>query len=492
MGRRVSTTSPDTGTITYIYNEAGNPAEKTDANGITVSYTYDLLNRLTAIHFPDSTQDITYTYDTGANGKGLLGAMTDPSGSMAFGYDNRSRLAEKTSTIGSHSFNLTYAYTPGDRLGTVTYPTGRTVDYTRNSRGHIEGATTTHNAVTTTLASNIIYGPFGPGRGMATGSGGEVSNTHDESGRMTVANPGEEKERTFTYDANGNLTSIQATNNPHYNQEFTYDDLNRLISATGRYGTISYTYDNLGNRLTRIVNDDTETYNYLTGTNRLQEITGQNPLTFTYDANGNTTGMGDKTLAYNQNNRLIQADQGESTLGDYTYNGRGQRVKKSADGQTILFIYDKAGKLISEADDKGNILREYVYLGANRLCQFVYEIPEQIEVSVTTSKGRNLTGINVYAFTESGSYTGLNAVTDDQGVASFETDQFSDGNYKFRADYVSYQFWSSVITVPGTYSAEVVIEEETAEITVTVAGEAKEGVTVYVFNEDGTYLGIYG
>jgi len=65
-------------------------------------------------------------------------------------------------------------------------------------------------------------------------------------------------------------------------------------------------------------------------------------------------------------------------------------------------------------------------------------------------------------------------------------------SYKFRADYVSYQFWSSVITVPGTYSAEVVIEEETAEITVTVAGEAKEGVKVYVFNEDGTYLGIYG
>jgi RHS repeat-associated protein len=327
---------------------------------------------------------------------------------------------------------------------------------------------------------------------MATGSGGQVNNTYDESGRMTVANPGKEKERSFTYDANGNLTSIQARNNPHYNQEFTYDALNRLISATGRYGTISYTYDNVGNRLTRTIDDQTETYSYIAGTNRLQGIAGPNPITFTYDANGNTTGMGDKTLAYNQNNRLINAEENSTVLGEYTYNGRGQRVKKSFNGETILFIYDQAGQLISEADDKGDILREYVYLGLNRLCQFVYKIPKHIEVRVTTSKGRNLGGINVYAFTESGSYTGLHAVTDDQGVASFETEQFSEGNYKFRADYVSYQFWSSVITVPGTYSAEVVIEEETAEITVTVAGEAKEGVKVYVFNEDGTYLGIYG
>jgi YD repeat-containing protein len=166
MGRLVSTTSPDTGTMTYVYDEAGNLVEKTDAKGILVSYTYDLLNRLTAVHFPDSSQDITYTWDTGANGMGQLGAMTDTSGSMTFDYDNRGRLAQKTSTIGSRSFDLAYAYTPADRLSTFTYPTGRTVDYTRNSRGHIEGATTTLNDVSTTLAENIVYG----GRSVRAGA----------------------------------------------------------------------------------------------------------------------------------------------------------------------------------------------------------------------------------------------------------------------------------------------------------------------------------
>ena len=51
---------------------------KNDANGNTITYTYDALNRLTAIRFPDSSQDITYGYDNGANGKGRLTSMTDP------------------------------------------------------------------------------------------------------------------------------------------------------------------------------------------------------------------------------------------------------------------------------------------------------------------------------------------------------------------------------------------------------------------------------
>ncbi|KPK45848.1 MAG: hypothetical protein AMK74_02195, partial [Nitrospira bacterium SM23_35] len=63
MGRLVSTTSSDTGTVTYVYDKAGNPINKTDAMGITVEYEYDTLNRLTNVHFPDSSQDITYSYD---------------------------------------------------------------------------------------------------------------------------------------------------------------------------------------------------------------------------------------------------------------------------------------------------------------------------------------------------------------------------------------------------------------------------------------------
>ena len=41
---------------------------------------------------------------------------------------------------------------------------------------------------------------------MDTGSGGTVDNVFDQYGRLTVANPGADKEHTYTFDAAGNLT----------------------------------------------------------------------------------------------------------------------------------------------------------------------------------------------------------------------------------------------------------------------------------------------
>lgn len=218
MGRVVATTSPDTGATTYVYDAAGNLANKTDAKGITVDYDYDLLNRLTNVNFPDSTQDITYTYDAGTNGIGRRTGINDPSGSMTFGYDNRGRLVEKTSAINSIAYTLSQLFTPGSRISSVIYPTGRTIDYTRISCAcSVDSVYTTYNSDTTTLMENTTYRPFGIAKAMNTGTGDTVNNVHDESGRLTIVNPGAAMERTYTYDNNGNLASVNAPNTPWYN-----------------------------------------------------------------------------------------------------------------------------------------------------------------------------------------------------------------------------------------------------------------------------------
>ena len=492
MGRLVSTTSPDTGTTSYAYDEAGSLLAKTDAKGITTTYAYDALGRITAIHFPDSSQDITYGYDLAANGKGKLTQMTDPSGSAFYGYNPLGNLASETRTIDGRAFTVGYSYTSSARLDEMTYPSGRRVTYDRDLSGRVSAVASTYNGATTILGSNISHCPFGSASGMQAGYGGTVNNVCSDSTRTTVANPGAPKERVLARDANGNLTSIQGTTTPWYNQSFTYDALNRLTGGTGWYGTIGYTYDRVGNRLTQKVNGQQETYTYVSGTNRLQQVSGPSPLSFTYDANGNTTSIAEKTFTYNQNNRLVKVEANGATLGEYAYNGRGERVRKTAGGQTTLFIYDKDGNLVTEADEQGRPLREYVYLGRMRLAMFDYGVPSELQVTVSTSKGRLLEGVPVYAFTESGSYTGVSASTEANGVASFQTAGLPDGTYKFRADYLSYQFWSPVITVPGTSSTQVVIQEGTAQVTVNVSGGLQAGVPVYVFNESGSYLGIYG
>lgn len=365
MGRLLSTTSPDTGTVIYVYDEAGNPVSKTDAKGITVGYEYDLLNRLTDLNFPDSTQDITYTYDTGANGMGRRTGMIDPSGSMTFGYDNRGRIVEKTSTINSYSYIIAQSFTPGSRISSVTYPTDRTIDYDRTTCAcSVDSVSTTYNGDTITLAENLSYRPFGIAKGMNTGAGGTVNNIFDLSAHLTVANPGTDKERTYTYDNNGNLTSVTAPNTPWYNRTYTYDALNRLDHVEGPYGIIDYTYDGVGNRLTKVENSQTASYTYFPGTNKLQEVTG--PVIFTYDANGNITGIDNKILTYNKSNRLIRVEENGTTLGEYIYNGLGQRVIKTANDVTTVFHYDFNGNIIAESNLDGNFTKEYLYRGKSR------------------------------------------------------------------------------------------------------------------------------
>jgi YD repeat-containing protein len=365
QGRVVSTDSPDTGVTGYAYDQAGNLRFKTDAKGVRVEYTYDNLNRVTAAVYPDSVDDLNFTYDQGTNGKGHLTTMNDPSGVIAFGYDPRGRLVQKTSTISGINYPVTYVYTPGGKVSSVTYPSGRVVTNTRNALGQISSVNATGIG---DLVSNLSYRPFGGPLGLTNGFGGTVNNVAGECDCLTISNPGQPRERTYGYDANRNLTSITGTNTPWYSQAFEYDQLNRLTSGAGRYGTISYTYDDVGNRLTRDTNGTVETYTYSTGMNRLQQITGgTNPRTFAYDSNGNITGDGILTFIYDQNNQLIEVEQGANPLAEYVYNGLGQRVKKVAGGVTTIYHYDLDGKLIAESLLDGTMTREYLYMGKVRV-----------------------------------------------------------------------------------------------------------------------------
>ncbi|MFW6114982.1 MAG: RHS repeat-associated core domain-containing protein [Thermodesulfobacteriota bacterium] len=367
MGRLVSTTSPDTGTFIYSYDESGRPIQRIDASDMRVTYSYDALNRLTASHFPDPDQDILYSYDSGPYGAGKLTGVADPAGSIAIEYDAKGMPIRKTSTISGISYTDTYTYTPGNRLHAVSYPTGTNIIYERTSTGKVAGVSVSHNGNSTSLLENIKYLPFGPAHSLEIGSSA-ASTGYDELYRMTVANSGEDTERTYTYDGNGNISSIGVTNEPWRDQKFSYNELNRLIRAQGTYGTISYTYDKVGNRLTKNVDDEkTDIYNYIPGTNKIDEISRSEPLPFAYDANGNTIAIGSKTYIYNQNNRLVGSEENGVAVGEYIYNGLGQRVFKRANGAATIYHYDLDGNIIGESLSDGTFISEYVYLDGARL-----------------------------------------------------------------------------------------------------------------------------
>jgi RHS repeat-associated protein len=79
--------------------------------------------------------------------------------------------------------------------------------------------------------------------------------------------------------------------------------------------------------------------------------------------------MGNKVLIYNQNNQLIRVEEDNLVLGDYTYNGLGQRMIKTVDGITTIFHYDLNGKLIAESLPDGTMTTEYLYMGKIRIAK---------------------------------------------------------------------------------------------------------------------------
>ena len=331
FGRRFKVISPDTGTTIYSHDEAGNISQKTDARGTVVNYTYDALNRLTAVQFSDSCQDITYTYDSTSvtNGKGRLTGRVDPSGSYVFYYDVHGNLTKEEKTINSVLYTTQYAYNKDNNLTSVTYPTGRTVTFTLDVTGKPTQVDTTLNGNPKTLASSITYLPYGGITGLTYGNTLSLSQGYDNQYRTSSIIVGSLINRAYGYDANGNIISDIDAIGPPWIEAF----------------------------------EDAGIYTYQQATNKLTQIQGELNVVYGYDANGNIVTANNRTFTYDLSNRLITVQEGSTTLGQYVYNALNQRIKKTVQGQTTIFHYDLRGHLIVETSASGQTLVEYFYFG---------------------------------------------------------------------------------------------------------------------------------
>ncbi len=368
FGDLITENSADAGASTYTYDNAGNVKTKTDARGVTANYSYDALNRLTSISYPDSAENINYTYDQGVNAIGRLSGISDQSGGISFSYDSRGNVTQTTYTIGANNYTVSYSYNAADRLTGMTYPGGRSINYTYDNSGRIESVSSTHNGVTESLASNIGRLPFGPLESLTLGNGINRSRSYDQDYRITNITDGAVLDRNYAFSSVNNITAITDSLNAGQSQLFDYDALDRLSFATGGYGEQSFTYDGIGNRLsletTQGGTTQTQTYQYDANSHRLNAIVGER--SFTYDAVGNTINNGNAAFTYNNRNRMSSATANGVTT-SYEINALGQRVRKSSAVGETQFIYDLSGRLIAEADANGSVKVEYAYLDGEPL-----------------------------------------------------------------------------------------------------------------------------
>jgi hypothetical protein len=100
-------------------------------------------------------------------------------------------------------------------------------------------------SVNQTLFFNITCQPFGPVSNMVLGNTVSISKTYDLNYQLIErfqANGTTVIDRTYTPDNVGNITAITDNLDATRSQSYGYDDLYRLASATGIYGSLSYTY----------------------------------------------------------------------------------------------------------------------------------------------------------------------------------------------------------------------------------------------------------
>ncbi len=240
LDRLVSEATPE-GTLTYSYDAAGNVAsmKSSNANGISVAYGYDQLNRLSTVvdnNLPQGQNATTYAYDPVSN----LTTVTYPNGLQStFAYDSQNRVT------GANNGRTSYGYIlgpTGSRLSAAEQ-SGRTVNW---------GYDGIYRLTNETIASDPAAKNGGVAYGLdPVGNRLSVSSTLANILSGTFSFDANDRLNTETYDSNGNTLSSGG-------KTFSYDFLNQLKSVNG--GAITMLYDGDGNRVAKTVAGVTTRY----------------------------------------------------------------------------------------------------------------------------------------------------------------------------------------------------------------------------------------
>ena len=181
------------GQRSYTWDPFARLATATDGNGATTTYSYDMLDRITAVAYSDGTPTVSYTY----NSQGKVTQRVDGSGTTTYGYDDLGHLLSVASTA-----------------------TGTTVTYTYDKAGAL--ASTADGNGTTSYGYDAAH--------LLT------SMTYPDSGSMQTTR--------FANDANGRRTDVWMQSNADHSswtahEQYSYDASGRITHALGQNGPAS-------------------------------------------------------------------------------------------------------------------------------------------------------------------------------------------------------------------------------------------------------------
>ncbi len=356
---QVATEKNALGKVTsYSYNRDGDLTQIKKADNTVISYKSDALNGENKVCTDlCNDKDTTTQFTTIQNG--LTSTTTNHPANQVVQYISAEDGILQNIRFNNSSINqILYGYT-NEKLATLQYGNQK-LDYSHNTNGQL----TTLKLNTATLAS-FTYDPNGLNTETSFGNNKSAikrvykgTSTQLQTEKYTTSPDNPEITNTYTYDANGQITSIS---NGTGTKTYTYDALNQLTQEKLEDGQIiNYTYDSVGNRTSKIVskNGNINTINYTF--NDANQLTKAGSQSYTVDMNGNLTNDGRYQYVWNAFDQLTEVKGLTNAM--YKYDENGRRIYSNVNNTETYYRYDgTSNRVLFEEDAIGNITKAYTY-----------------------------------------------------------------------------------------------------------------------------------
>ena len=441
MGHKLKVNHPDAGEVSYTYDAAGNlltkltaELKKSISDKAPVTYTYDY-ERLSEVLYPKNLFNrVTYTYGKPGekyNRAGRLVLVEDASGGEAYYYGNQEEVVKTVrsvmvSTADVRTYVYGATYDSWNRVRTMTYPDGEVVTYGYNAAGQVESIRSERLGKEETIVEEVGYDKEGHTVYTRLGNGTETTYTYDrqrerlQEMNLTAAGAAVMTNK-YRYDAVDNILGITNAIDPAkaggksqlggaFSHTYAYDELNRLITASGKAKSASYemamTFGRMSEPLTKVQKvDSTRTAQSYDFTYRYEDDSHPTAPTqvghdhYTYDANGNPILVENDSLNterrmyWDEDNRLmVLSDNGKTSR--YTYNAAGERIVKShGDLEGVYINGAPQGISFHETEDYTIYPAPIITVTKNRFTKHYFIGSKRIASKIGTGRFSNVYGI---------------------------------------------------------------------------------------------------
>ncbi|WBB75506.1 DUF6531 domain-containing protein [Micromonospora sp. WMMD1128] len=354
--------------VIYQYGRVGNLISRTDSTG-TTTYEWDNLNRL---HKRTNPGTATFVYDHDLAGN--LTGITDGRGTTKHYYNTRNWLV-RTDTAGGTRYNYSYD-DDGNRENTFfaantnnsVYALRVKTVYDKSNRPTRITATRNSAAPATVFDVTYCYAEYTSGQPCSTAtaddtglrqwqkdeSTGAISQfTYDEANRLTKATNYNGKTYDYTYDSNGNRTTVKVDGTT--TQTLTFNTANQIT-------TTNNTYDNRGNQ-TRASSPTVNPMTY----NGANQMTGANSGTYAYAGTDQVelTRAGTTTMQYGYEDQhgmpWLQSWTAGGTTVYVERDGLGTPLGLRVNGTDTAFVLDGLGTPVAVVKANGALAATYKY-----------------------------------------------------------------------------------------------------------------------------------